>query len=47
MKPVKAKDSNTNKSNGIDDFAPNNPRFDSKYQSSDSLVNAETGCHTP
>ena len=41
MKPAKAKNSNTNKSNRIDDFVPNNPRFDATHQDRDSSIEAE------
>ncbi len=41
MKPAKAKSSNLDKSNGIVDFVPNNPRFDSKYKSSDTNIEAD------
>jgi len=41
MKPAKAKKSNNNKSNGIDNFVPNNPRFDAKFQDGDSSIEAE------
>jgi len=45
MKPVRAKKSNTNQTNQIDDLVPNNPRFDAKYQSSDQKVDADTRKH--
>jgi hypothetical protein len=45
MKPTKAKDSSFNKRSNIDDLVPNNPRFDSKHQSSDDAIEAETSKH--
>ena len=41
MKPTKAKDSSFNKKDNVDDLVPNNPRFDSKHQSSDNAIEAE------
>jgi len=45
MKPAKAKKSNTNTTNRIDDLVPNNPRFDAKYQSSDDKIDTDTRNH--
>lgn len=45
MKPTKAKDSSFNKKNNVDDLVPNNPRFDSKHQSSDNAIEAEIRKH--
>jgi len=45
MKPTKAKDSSTKKSNRIDNLVPNNPSYDLQYKSSDDKIDADTRNH--